>query len=177
METTWIGRHPYVYGYMKYQIVEHLYDLTPPLLASCRTSLALSVADAAQRVPASLAARQASRRRLRRAPTTTLAASPTATTTPQTLPMPATQTTCPADGQARAAVMARSGARPNQNLVYIYNEVPENTSASLGHLRRYDVSNGHKAEITSSGLRIEQAQVSQDGQWVLFLSHSRSPWR
>jgi len=27
-----------------------------------------------------------------------------------------------------------------------------------------------KPKSTSSGLRIEQAQVSQDGQWVLFLS-------
>jgi hypothetical protein len=57
-----------------------------------------------------------------------------------------------------------------QNLVYIYNEVPQNTSIAFGHLRRYDVSNGHKAEIASSGVRIDQAQISADGQWVLFLS-------
>lgn len=102
---------------------------------------------------------------------------PTATTssatpvsTPQTVQMPPTQTSCPADGTARPAVMRNLVLGQLQNLVYIYNEVPQNTSIAFGHLRRYDVSNGHKAEIVSSGVRIDQAQISADGQWVLFLS-------
>lgn len=104
-------------------------------------------------------------------PTTpTGAASTPGTPVTQTVPMPPTQTGCPAENTARAAVM-RPLARGNlQNLVYIYNEVPPNTSIAYGHLRRYDVSNGHKAELVTSGVRIDQAQVSADGQWVLFLS-------
>lgn len=88
----------------------------------------------------------------------------------QTVQMPPTQTSCPAANTARAAVMRNLVLGQLQNLVYVYNEVPQNTSSALGHLRRYDVSNGHKAEIVSSGIRIDQAQISADGQWVLFLS-------
>jgi len=58
----------------------------------------------------------------------------------------------------------------HQNLVYIYNDVPPNTSTSSGVLRRYDTATGQKVDIATSGLRIDQAQVSRDGQWVLFLS-------
>jgi hypothetical protein len=100
----------------------------------------------------------------------TVASSPTVSATPQTVPMPATDTSCPAADTARTAVMRTLVRGQLQNLIYIYNEVPQNTSTAVGHLRRYDVSNGHKAEIVSSGIRIDQAQVSADGQWVLFLS-------
>src|SRR6266851_1544120 len=100
----------------------------------------------------------------------TVASSPTVSATPQTVPMPATNTSCPAADTARPAVMRTLVRGQLQNLIYIYNEVPQNTSTAVGHLRRYDVSNGHKAEIVSSGIRIDQAQVSADGQWVLFLS-------
>lgn len=95
-----------------------------------------------------------------------------ATSTPvlQTVPMPATQTACPDANTARAAVIRPLLLGQFQNLVYIYNEVPQNTSTAIGHLRRYDVSNGHKAEVVSSGIRIDQAQISTDGQWVLFVS-------
>ncbi len=88
----------------------------------------------------------------------------------QTVPMPPTQTTCPADGTARAAVMRPLALGSHQNLVYIYNEVPPNTSISYGHLRRYDVTTGQKSDIVTSGLAITEAEVSFDGQWVLFLS-------
>lgn len=88
----------------------------------------------------------------------------------QTLPMPQTQTNCPATNTARAAVMSPLALGSNQNLVYIYNEVPQNTSTAYGHLRRYDMTNGQKTDITTSGIQILQAQVSSDGQWVLFLS-------
>ena len=88
----------------------------------------------------------------------------------QTVQMPPTQTSCPAANTARAAVIRPLVLGQLQNLVYIYNEVPQNTSTATGHLRRYDVSNGHKAEIISSGISIDQAQISADGRWVLFLS-------
>lgn len=88
----------------------------------------------------------------------------------QTVPMPPTQTACPADGTARAAVMKPLALGSHQNLVYIYNEVPPNTSISYGHLKRYDVTTGQKSDIVTSGLAITEAEVSFDGQWVLFLS-------
>ncbi len=88
----------------------------------------------------------------------------------QTVPMPQTQTACPAANTARAAVMRPLALGSHQDLVYIYNEVPHNTSTAYGHLRRYDVTNGQKTDIATSGIQILQAQVSSDGQWVLFLS-------
>ncbi|HEY0756352.1 MAG TPA: hypothetical protein VGD98_20520 [Ktedonobacteraceae bacterium] len=104
-------------------------------------------------------------------PTVTGNSTPTSgTPVLQTVQMPATQTSCPDPDTARAAVVRPLLLGKLQNLVYIYNEVPQNTSAAIGHVRRYDVSNGHKAEVVSSGLSIDQAQISADGQWVLFLS-------
>jgi hypothetical protein len=84
--------------------------------------------------------------------------------------MPQTATSCPAANTARAAVMRPLALGSHQNLVYIYNDVPPNTSTSSGLLRRYDTATGQKVDIATSGLRIDQAQVSRDGQWVLFLS-------
>ncbi len=88
----------------------------------------------------------------------------------QTLPMPVTQTTCPADGTARAAVMKPLALGKNQNLVYIYNEIPVNTTIAYGHLKRYNLNTQQKTDIVTSGISIEAAQVSADGQWILFLS-------
>jgi hypothetical protein len=88
----------------------------------------------------------------------------------QTVPMPPTQTSCPAAGTARAAVMRPLALSGHQDLVYIYNEVPQNTTIAYGHLRLYDATTGKKSDIVTSGIRIDQAQVSSDGQWVLFLS-------
>ncbi|HLX57936.1 MAG TPA: hypothetical protein VKR83_13010 [Ktedonobacteraceae bacterium] len=88
----------------------------------------------------------------------------------QTMPMPQTRTDCPATNTARAAVMRPLALGSHQNLVYIYNEVPQNTSTAYGRLRRYDAMNGQKTDIITSGIQILQAQVSSDGQWVLFLS-------
>lgn len=88
----------------------------------------------------------------------------------QTVPMPPTQVACPAANTARAAVMRPLALGNHANLVYIYNEVPQNTSTAFGHLRRYDTTTAQKTEIATSGIAILQAQVSNDGQWVLFLS-------
>jgi hypothetical protein len=102
-------------------------------------------------------------------------ATPTATPAVRTVPMPATQTSCPAITPAnpsgtRPAVMRPLALGHHNNLVYIYNEVPPNSSASYGHLKRYDVVTGAKVTIATSDLRILEAQVSADGQWILFLS-------
>src|SRR5947209_553649 len=88
----------------------------------------------------------------------------------QTFQMPATKTSCPVDGTARTAVMMPFHLGKYANVVYIYNEVPLNTSTAFGHLKRYDVVIGQKTELVTSGIAIQSAQVSADGQWVLFLS-------
>jgi hypothetical protein len=88
----------------------------------------------------------------------------------QTVPMPPTQTSCPANGTARAAVMKPVKLGKHPTIVYVYNEVPINTSIAFGHVKLYDVTTGKKSVLVTSGLSIEHAQVSADGQWVLFLS-------
>jgi hypothetical protein len=88
----------------------------------------------------------------------------------QTVQMPPTQTSCPANGTARAAIMRPVKLGKHPTIVYVYNEVPVNTTIAYGHLKLYDVTTGHKSVLVTSGLSIEHAQVSADGQWVLFLS-------
>jgi hypothetical protein len=88
----------------------------------------------------------------------------------QTVQMPPTQTSCPTNGTARAAVMSPVKLGSHPTIVYVYNEVPLNTTISYGHLKLYDVTTGQKSVLVTSGLSIEHAQVSADGQWVLFLS-------
>lgn len=87
-------------------------------------------------------------------------------TPPQTVPMPQTDTSCPATNTARAAVMRTLVLGTHQNLVYIFNDA----STSHGILRRYDTSTSQKTDIVTSGIQILQAQISSDGQWVLFLT-------
>lgn len=89
----------------------------------------------------------------------------------QTVQMPQLNTSCPADGTARPAVMKPLRLGQHQNIVYVYNEIPLNTSTAFGHLKRYDVTTNQKTVIVTSGLSIEHAQVSADGQWILFLSN------
>jgi hypothetical protein len=104
-------------------------------------------------------------------PGTTGTPTSTATQTPQqTVPMPQTNTSCPTTNTARAAMIRPLALGSHQNLVYIYNDVPQNTSIAYGILRRYDTTTGQKTDIVTSGIEILQAQVSGDGQWVLFLS-------
>jgi len=86
------------------------------------------------------------------------------------VPVPATVTSCPAAGTARPAVMKPLAQGKDQNIVYIFNEVPPDTSTAFGHLNRYDTTTRQKATLVTSGIAIQNAQVSADGQWVLFLS-------
>ncbi len=82
-----------------------------------------------------------------------------------TVAMPPTQTSCPPQGQGRPAVTAPLTLGSHQNIVYVYN------TSTTGILRRYDVSTGQKTTIVSlSNVAISDAQVSTDGQYVLFLS-------
>jgi dipeptidyl aminopeptidase/acylaminoacyl peptidase len=59
----------------------------------------------------------------------------------------------------------------DQNLVYLSNQPAVNGSPAASQLRRYDVTTGRTTIIYSTTAnQIQQAQVSADGQWVLFLA-------
>lgn len=95
---------------------------------------------------------------------------PTVTVTPHptTAAMPPTQTSCPPDGQGRAAVVEPLALGTDQNIVYIDNE------GTTGALERYDVKTGQTTQIvTEPSSSITDAHVSVDGQWI-FLVADRS---
>ena len=94
---------------------------------------------------------------------------PSASASVHSTTVPTLATSCPAIGTARAAVMPPLSLGHDQTLVYIYNEVPPSTSTSFGHLKSYDVLTHHKNVIVTSGPQIDNAQVSLDGQWILFV--------
>jgi hypothetical protein len=81
--------------------------------------------------------------------------------------MPPTQTICPADGTARAAVIAPMTLGIHQNIVYFDNERSSNDATGI--LKRYDVTTGNTTEIIRvAHALILHALISSDGQWLLF---------
>jgi hypothetical protein len=77
--------------------------------------------------------------------------------------MPHTETSCPAEGTGRAAITTPLALGSHQNIVYTYN------TPNAAILRRYDVSTGKKINILSiPGVQINDAQLSTDGQFILF---------
>jgi eukaryotic-like serine/threonine-protein kinase len=99
---------------------------------------------------------------------------PTPASAVTTAPVSATQTSCPATGQARAAVTAPLVLGGHDNIVYIVNEgTPGNPTA--GTIKRHEVLPG----FTTKGVEISKlpqasissAQLSQDGAWVLFVAN------
>ena len=87
-----------------------------------------------------------------------------------TAPVPPTLTSCPATGTARAAIMPPLALGNHQNIVYIVNEFQVHTP-TFGTLKRYDISTTAKTEIIKiPNVWISDAQVSADGQWLLFIS-------
>jgi len=85
--------------------------------------------------------------------------------------LPATQTSCPAAGTARAAVMTPLTLGSHQNIVYIVNEFQGHTP-TFGTLKRYDMTTGNKTEIIKlPNVTINDAQLSTDGQWIAFSSN------
>ncbi len=109
-----------------------------------------------------------------RTPTTgvTPSLSPTVSVSPQPLPPD-----CPPAGKGRVAVMPPMTLGGHQNIVYIVDErqgkpYPGNTP-TFGTLKRYDVTTGSKTEIIKiAKVSIEDAQISTDGQWILFSTTS-----
>ena len=87
-----------------------------------------------------------------------------------TAPIPPTQTSCPTADTARAAIMPPLALGNHQNIIYIVNEYQRHTP-TFGTLKRYDVSTTSKNEIIKiPNVWISDAQVSADGQWLLFIS-------
>ncbi len=99
-----------------------------------------------------------------------------APTTPQTTsqvpPVAAITTACPATGKARAPVTAVTPTLTvgnDQNIIYIVNEFDANKHPTFGTVKRHSVGTGNSVEINkTANTTISEAQVSQDGQWVLF---------
>ncbi|GAC1381441.1 MAG: hypothetical protein NVSMB33_08160 [Ktedonobacteraceae bacterium] len=89
-----------------------------------------------------------------------------------TTSLPPTSTGCPAPGTARAAVMTSLALGSHANLVYSVNQGTIDTPRS-GILKRYDVVTGSKTEIVNlPSTYIAEAQISADGQWILFVAHA-----
>ena len=82
--------------------------------------------------------------------------------------LPPTQTSCPAGGTARAAVMTPLTLGSHRNIVYIVNEY-QGHNPTFGTLKRYDVTSGNKTEIIKlPNVSMNDAQISADGQWIVF---------
>jgi hypothetical protein len=94
-----------------------------------------------------------------------LPASASSSTTSRPL-HPAISTNCPSPGTANIASMPSMTLGTHPNIVYIVNE------ATAGTLKRYDVVTGGKVEIVKlASTFISEAQVSANGQWLLFVAH------
>ena len=95
---------------------------------------------------------------------------PTIGTTPTTVPMPPTETSCPTAGVARGAVIAPLILGSHANAVYVYNQGRGSTPHPIAaFLKRYDsTSKSTTVILTAPNTFIDQAQVSADGQWVVF---------
>lgn len=84
---------------------------------------------------------------------------------------PVITTNCPAPGTANAASMPAMTLGTHPTLVYIVNEGTPAQPTS-GTLKRYDVVTGNKVEVVKqANTSISEAQVSADGQWLLFVAH------
>jgi eukaryotic-like serine/threonine-protein kinase len=100
--------------------------------------------------------------------TPTTGTTPTTGVTPTTAPMPPTQTSCPPTGTARGAVMTTLVRGSHTNVVYVSNQGPADNPISAT-LKRYDIaSKSETVLVTLLHTSINDAQVSADGQWVLF---------
>lgn len=88
-----------------------------------------------------------------------------------TQPVPVTQTDCPAAGQARAVITAPLALGTQPNVIYIVNEQVNGTSVGTVKRHAADFQAISGVEIKKMvGTSINEAQVSQDGQWVLFVA-------
>ncbi len=94
-----------------------------------------------------------------------------ATTLASATGLTTSQTACPAKGTARAAILPPllGAQEKHQDVVYVSNH--NYRTGPSGVLVRYDAENGKQITITAlPDVQISNAQVSADGQWILFLS-------
>jgi eukaryotic-like serine/threonine-protein kinase len=104
-------------------------------------------------------------------PTPGQTVTPTTGTTPTTVPMPPAQTSCPPAATARGAVTAPLVRGSHANVVYVSNQGQEANPIS-GTIKRYDMTTRSETVIvTVPHAFINDAQVSADGQWVLFSTY------
>jgi len=103
-------------------------------------------------------------------PTPGRTVAPTAGTSPTTVPMPSTLTSCPPSGTARRQVIAPLVLGSHANVVYVVNQGQGNTPHPIaGILKRYDsITGSETVMLTAPHASLEGTQVSADGQWVLF---------
>lgn len=95
--------------------------------------------------------------------------SKTSTNAPVSVPVPPTQTSCPPTGTARAAVTAPLALGNHQEIVY-FQDGGDSAIPTSGVLNRYDVATGKTTEIVKlTNMSINNAQLSPDGQWILFV--------
>lgn len=95
------------------------------------------------------------------------------TTAHNTIPTQSTiSTDCPATGETRAAIMPTLLLGNHTNLVYLDSDRHDAYGTrTFDILRRYDAVTGKKAAIVRvTNASIINAQVSTDGQWVMFIS-------
>lgn len=89
--------------------------------------------------------------------------------TPSPTAIPQVQTSCPADG-ARAAIMPPilvGNQGKDQSIIYTY---IEQSSTFTSMLKKYDVTTGKKTNILKTASLIDYAQISNDGQWIIFVT-------
>jgi serine/threonine protein kinase len=80
-----------------------------------------------------------------------------------------TLTDCPANNAARAAVVAPLTLGNDPTIAYIVNEANASGEPTSGTLKLFDTVNGKKTELVKIGqAAITEAQISDDGQWILF---------
>ena len=85
--------------------------------------------------------------------------------------MPSTSISCPAAGSARTFISAPLVLGQDPTIVYIVNESNAN-GPTFGTIKSYDTNNSKKVEISKTAhTHVDDAQVSADGQWVLFTAH------
>ena len=83
--------------------------------------------------------------------------------------LPSISTSCPAAGTARAASLPSMTLGTHATIVYIVNE--GSPTPTFGTLKRFDVVTGAKVEIVKlASTSISEAQISANGQWVLFVA-------
>src|SRR5579883_1800975 len=85
--------------------------------------------------------------------------------------VPQTTTACPASGTARAAVTAPLTLGHDPTIVYLVNEIDGSGNPTFGTVKLYDTVSGKKTELAKTNhTRVEEAQVSNDGEWVMFVA-------